>query len=255
MIQSDLFKSDSIQTLCSTRPFLLGITISLLELCITNLSSRLAEMDVDAFEYQYLQRETIQEENDNNDDEINTAGLVVVTRTERPLIGSWNRNETMMKLPKTNTVPTRYSGATEFFFLTAAMLRISLSQGFRVDDEFRYNFRHILDSLTQATSHLEEEQRKHQNLSIESVVQQMIPKDLMDQYQKYTSITQGWLCFIDDRDVSTLITSFSLLQLEWVAKIAVIATDTTAKMVNNINSLSHIPEWFVKLPSQWLSRK
>jgi Ubiquitin elongating factor core len=227
MLQSDLLSPDSAQALCASRPFLLGITLSLLQMCTANLSTRLLEMKAEAFDCTYLCKEVIGGVNDD-DDKSTRVGLSISFK-ERSLI------DLQPPVASKKVVQAPFSGATEFFFLSAALLRISLFPGFRVDEEFQSMLRNVFASLQQLAS---------QQPSTAQL--RGIRGDVIDQFQKCTTIAQGWSALVDDPDISALITSFSLLQLQWVAMVA--AGDARV-------ALARIPEWFVKLPAQWLARK
>ncbi|CAB9500530.1 (E3-independent) E2 ubiquitin-conjugating enzyme [Seminavis robusta] len=221
MLQSDLLSPDSAQALCASRPFLMGITTSLLQMCTTNLTTRMLDMNsASAFDCRYLRKE-----DDKDNSSSNQKWGLVIARVERSLIDQPRQN------PKVDGAPERFSGATEFFFLTAALLRISLFPGFRVSEEFQSMLRNVFAALQNLAS---------QHPSVEQL--RGLRADVMEQFQKCSSVVHGWSAVVDDPDTSALITSFSLMQLQWVA---------TA--VDDEDALGRIPEWFVKLPSQWLA--
>jgi Ubiquitin elongating factor core len=217
MLQSDLLSPDTAQALCASRPFLLGIASSLLQMCSINLSTRLSEEGFDAFDYRYFVKEG----------EKGTG--IIIPSQERCLIDMDTTSGGGRKIAER---PSRFAGATEFFFLTAGLLRVSLFPGFRVSEEFQSMLRSVFASIQQLSS---------QQPSVDQL--RRIRPDSMEQMQKCTSVAQGWSTFVDDPDISPLITAFSLMQLQWVSQAA------------NTDALAFIPEWFVKLPSQWLARK
>lgn len=231
LLESDLLSPDSAQALCASRPFLLGMAASLLQMCSGPLSKKLETSGKDAFDYHYFLKEFLEEESAcmGPDQRI---GIVVASKERCLIEGSPDRD--MKSKTKTNQEnQSRFAGATEFFFLAAALLRISLFPGFRVAEEFQSQFRNVFSAIQQtASQQLPEEQLRR------------LSRDTIEQFQKCVSVTQGWNVFVDDPDTSSLITAFCLMQLEWVA---LVATDNAA--------LCYVPEWFVKLPAQWLARK
>ena len=231
LLESDLLSPDSAQALCASRPFLLGMAASLLQMCSGPLSTRLESSGRDAFDYHYFLKDLVKEQSASKGAD-QKIGISVAFK-ERCLIEGTHSSDMKSKTITDHENQSRFAGATEFFFLAAALLRISLFPGFRVAEEFQSQFRNVFSAIQQtASQQLSEEQLRG------------LRRETIEQFQKCVSVAQGWTVFVDDPDTSSLITAFCLMQLEWVA---LVATDSAA--------LCHVPEWFVKLPAQWLARK
>ena len=231
LLESDLLSPDSAQALCASRPFLLGVTASLLQMCSGPLSSRLKSSGKDAFDFHYFCKE--QSGNAGGERKI---GIVVASKDRCLVQDTTNPSKSRdnERTPTNSEQQSRFAGATEFFFLTAGLLRLGLFPGFRVIDEFNSQLRNVYTAIQQVASQQPSEEQLRG-----------IRREAMVQFQKCVSVDQGWATFVDDPEMSPLITSFCLMQLEWVALMVV--SDTAA--------LCHVPEWFVKLPAQWLARK
>ena len=250
MLESDLLSPESAQALCASRPFLLGMTTSLLQMTHTSLTSKLQEATADAFDYRYFVREqaaTAAAGGTNSQKPLQPGEItgIVISAKERCLVESTVPHN--KKKPGTgrqgdeDKTPSRFAGATEFFFLIAGLLRVSLFPGFRVDEEFQSMLRNVFASIQQLA-----EQRPSADQ-----LQNRLRGGALEELQKCCSVAQGWSAFVDDPELSPLITSFSLMQLQWVADVA----ESSVKHSSAATALTRIPEWFVKLPAQWLARK
>jgi len=221
-----LLSPESAQALCASRPFLLGLATSLLEMCSGSLSSKLESAGKDSFDFRYFKREGC---GDTGGGSVSKVGLIVPPK-ERFLVSGIKYSANGEAIMSRDTA--RFSGATELFFLTAALLRLGLFQCVRVVEDFRSKLRRILSGIQNLAAKQPSEEQLRGNRAV------------MDQFQKFSSVDLGWIAFVDDPELSSMITCFCLMQLKWVALVA-----------TNNEALLHIPEWFVKLPSQWLARK
>jgi Ubiquitin elongating factor core len=221
LLESDLLSPDTAQAYCSSRPFLLGITTSLLEMTLDNLWKTLERDGDAAFDLRYFYTDKQAQAKKEK------CTGILVTSKDRCLIPP-STLDTEMVFDQ----PDRFSGSTEFFFLLGALLRLSLFSGFRVYDQYSSVMRHEFSKIYQ---------RADQQPSKDEL--EAYPSSLYSPYQKCATTSIGWDVFVRSREISELITSFSLLQLKWCSCVAVGSPD----------SLTRIPEWLVKLPSQWIA--
>jgi hypothetical protein len=216
LLESDLLSPDTAQAYCSSRPFLLGITTSLLEMTLPNLWKAIEKDGHAAFDFRYFYSEK------------------TLSAKKGKSIGILVKASDRCLVPATSSLSLktddRFSGSTEFFFLIGALLRLSLFSGIRVNDALSSTMRHWFANIHQ-------------------LADKQIPKDQLDlypsysSYQKLASTSLGWDVFVRAPEISQLITSFSLLQLRWCSSV----------VMNFPEGLPSIPEWLVKLPSQWLA--
>jgi ubiquitin-protein ligase len=126
ILLSDLLSPDSLIATCSTRQFLLGGTVSLINLCCDSLTERLLKRGDGAFDVHYLKHYNAFD-------------------GERCLISSATAAKSL------KCVAVQFTGSTEFFFVGSLMLRVSLYPCLRMKNEFRQRYRKILKTLEAAS--------------------------------------------------------------------------------------------------------
>lgn len=132
-----------------------------------------------------------------------------------------------------------FTGMTELFFLMAGLLRVSLFPCIGVNEEYSRHFRGDFSYMSDMAE--KEDALSSPTGGGDSGVHRL-PVELLERFQKRISVYHGFATFLDDPELVTLLTRFSLLQLEWLAG-----------MAHSTNDLRPIPEWFLKLPAQWIA--
>eukprot|EP00581_Thalassiosira_minuscula_P007282 CAMPEP_0183709898 /NCGR_PEP_ID=MMETSP0737-20130205/5843_1 /TAXON_ID=385413 /ORGANISM="Thalassiosira miniscula, Strain CCMP1093" /LENGTH=1734 /DNA_ID=CAMNT_0025938115 /DNA_START=280 /DNA_END=5484 /DNA_ORIENTATION=- len=203
LIQEQLLnESDEVHGSLSSRPFLMGTALSILEMCGQDL---VQNYERNSFDARYLG---------------STNGSLIFPSDERRLTDLSGNSERGMQ-----HIPRSFSGATELFFLTSALLRISLFPFWRARDEFSHRYKGLFARLQRLA---EDSSENHAHLPV-----------------PYTKCVAGLLGFdscLDDPEVMANVIQFSLLQLRFLADLSKDGT-----------FLVFIPESMVKLPSQYIA--
>ena len=119
------------------------------------------------------------------------------------------------------------SGATELFFITSALLRVSLFPILRIQKEYNHRFRHVFDRLTTAAK--------------EHGVRTKVP----DHLSRYAGGLLGLETLLDDRELISEAVSFCTLQLRFVSDL--VDRDDAAKV------FAMLPEYIAKLPAHFIA--
>lgn len=126
ILLSDLLSPDSMVAICSSRQFLLGGTVSLINLCCDSLTERLLKSGDEAFDVHYLKYHN-------------------AFHGGRCLVSSPTAAESL----KCDGV--QFTGSTEFFFVGSLMLRVSLYPCLRMKNETQQRYRNILKIIKNAS--------------------------------------------------------------------------------------------------------
>ena len=213
MIQADLLSSEGFWAVAASRSFLLGTTSSVLSFCCQSLQKRYKKIGTDAFDSRYL---------DSNYH--GGSGPLKVLPSERKLLKSSHGNE------RASSSTTTFSGSTEFFFLVSGLLRVSVFASLRTQREFESRYNQILNQLSQASS----EVKTNQNA----------PENLIAAGKPVVAAWLGLKTFLEEQSLAANITSFCILQLEWL--VALSKENKGAKFAD-------IPDWMCRQPAHWLS--
>ena len=207
LLQEQLLDAnDDIHEKMSSRPFLVGAAIPLLELCCDNLVNKYEHSGVELFDPRYLLR----------------------TLSDERCIA---RNTDFVEITNAKgEVPAVFSGATELFFLSSALLRISLFPAIYARDEYHRRYKSALGELSALAASKE---------SAENV-----PEVL----KKIAGGALGQEACLDDRDLLNTVVSFSILQLQYLADLS------TSRNAKSKKWLAVEPEHFAKLPAQFIAR-
>lgn len=185
----------------------MGVALSVLEMCYLDLVKNYNNNGVDSFDPRYL---------------ASSLGSLIVSSDERRLINLGGNNSI-------DDIPKIYSGATEFFFLTSALLRVSVFTAIRTRDEYYQKYKSTADHLSKLAK---ASTGKNSTL---------VPEP----YKKYAAGLLGWNVCLDDRELMGKLVDFSILQLRFFADLSQRrGTDAL---------LALIPESMVKLPSQYIA--
>lgn len=184
MLSSDLLKSDGPQQHCASRKFLAGAAAVVTKICVDSLCTRFAEQGVEAFDPTFLL--------DSGD------GDAIVPRRERRLLSSHE-----VSLPRT---PENFSGSTQFFFLTAALLRVGLFPCLRAQQELYFEHTSIFAQLREAV----DKARGRDGVAFQS----------SEQAKVSTDASLGWETLLRDVEFVKSVTKFSMLQLRWLNSVA-----------------------------------
>ena len=202
---------DSVHQSLSSRPFLLGTALTVLEMCGQDLVKAYSKNGVDAFDPRYLMSPT---------------GSLVNPQDERRLIG----HDGSMELPSNSRdIPRIYSGATEFFFLTSSLLRVSVHAIQRTRDEYSRRYR-----------------SQHNRLEALAKENNDTSRLVGDFDRRFATGLVGF-SFLDDRETMERLLDFSILQLRFLADHSAAGRDKEAL-------LALIPESMLKLPAQYIAR-
>lgn len=201
----DLLALDGAAGTCCSRSLLLGMSSFLVYFCTGNLNSQFAKKGANVFDFAYMM--------------ISDKTGFFQSTTNPLFMGR------RAKFPKVDP-EKQFSGATEFFFLTSALLRVSLYPLIRMEDEFLHRYTKLLQSVEAAS-------RRKETLAPQ-VVSQSSP------------VVSTWLAykvFLEDPGFIQNMTNFTLLQLEWL--LSIVSSENDA-------AISSIPDWLCKEPCQWL---
>jgi hypothetical protein len=130
MLRADLLSQDGgIQDLTSSWRFLLGLATTLVQLCGAQMQKSLAKKGAQAFDARYLLHHGIMV-----DEHSRLVKTIVDTKKAR------------------ESEDVSFDGATEFFFLCAALLRVSLYPLLRVEQAFHRHYNKLFSSLQKMES-------------------------------------------------------------------------------------------------------
>jgi len=215
VLATDLLRSDGPQQLCASRKFLFGTASVVVNFCTEALVQRYDKIRAAAFDPLYLLS--------NNG--IGTDG-------ERRLVSSVNDGDQL-------AAPDSFSGSTEFFFLSAALLRVSLFPGLRAEQELNNRHRVIFERLKKFA---EDSQSSEGGARV----------DFGEQAKTSVDALLGWDAALRDPLFVKTVTKFSMLQLKWLIDVAKNTLSPTGP--GSARSVfSVIPEWFCKLPAEWIA--
>lgn len=127
------------------------------------------------------------------------------------------------------TAAATFSGSTEFFFLAAALLRVSLFPGLRAQQELMRRHAAIFSQMREAA-------KRPQASPYYS-----------EQTKASTDAKLGWSVFLENPAFVKMATKFSMLQLQWLIGVA------NSTLADTGFVLSVVPEWFCKLPAEWIA--
>ncbi len=204
----ELLASDGVAALSASPSFLLGLTSTLVNFCSRSLFERFEKQGIEAFDCNYLVTGRSELRFDENSMVPSQSG-----RQDKELGSSATNPELSIK----------FAGATEFFFLTGSLLRVSLYPVLRVEEAFHQKYSKLFTLLGAPTPEL--------------------PLSLMQSSVPLTTALLGWSCFLNETDFVASITDFALLQLRWL----------TATAKRNSKALEIIPDWMCKEPAWWLA--
>ena len=217
LAKNELLDTDpnSTTSQCFTRSFLLGFVASFLDLCCRSLMDRYDLMGAtNAFDATYL---------------LDDANWRSIFQDE-----SHRALSTMEADRHSSTKDTRkYSGSTNFFFLTTALLRVALNPALKMEREF-----HRANSRAFDIVRAEANRSSAQNL----------PEPFLVDARKKICIWMGWKVQLEEPEFVTNVTNFTLLQLQWV-----LAQCKGESVGGTADNAHNIPDWIVKDPSRWLA--
>lgn len=150
----------------------------------------------------------------------------------------------LLPLTDQNAMPVRndsntFAGMTEFFFLSSALLRVCVFPGLRAEQELGRQHGPLFDAL--------------RRVGQASRSDQQIPPNLLDERAKASvDAWLGWETALHDPELVRSVTKFSILQLKWLASAAGKKLTTQSSTPNGF-VLSVVPEWFCKLPAEWIA--
>lgn len=171
MLHADLLSNEGIVQLASSWRFLLGLSSTIVSLCADSMKQRLEKKGVQAFDGSYLEH----------------FGML----DERHRLVS-NDNQTAIKKKSKD-----FDGATEFFFLSAALLHVSLYPMMRVENAFHQQYNKLFIILQD-----QEKQKSH------------VPPHLQNQSTAAVVTWFGFDSFMDDpecKPTSNCVTASGLL--------------------------------------------
>ena len=205
LAKPDLLSADGVTATCASRSFLLGLSSTLVQFCSENLITQFTKKGANAFDALYMARD------DKDGFFQSDTSPLFIEATEKPTVQT----------------EQKFSGATEFFFLSCALLRVSLYPFLRMQDEFLQLYHKAL-------------------WTVESAAQdpQFSPTVAVQQLNSVVTTWLGFKLFLEDPNYVSVMTDFALLQLEWLLAVT---TDGDAQLV------ACIPDWMCKEPSRWLS--
>jgi hypothetical protein len=187
MLQADLLSVEGPQKLCSSRPFLLGTTSALLSLCSQSLIDRIQKMGADAFDPLYLIPPAPGQGNGEHARLVSQGGMLGISPEERRLlIGVVSKAANLVRVHADDSASTiRFAGATEFFFLTSALLRCSLFPALRIEHEFHHRYNKVFRALPDLLA------KKPEELAA-------VPEAFWIQARQCTDVQLGWDTFLRD---------------------------------------------------------
>lgn len=234
LLETDLLAVDSAQKLCSSRQLVFGAAVSILNLCGQSLLDRFEKMGADAFDPLYL----ISQCDDTQDP---SRGILGIAPDERRLFSSIGPLASACAGSETDSPGHgTFSGSTEFFFLTGALLRVSLFPSLRIHQVFMRRYGDLFSRMRDLASKPANEQQR-------------IPHAFLDQVRPLTDVSIGWTTFLEDSSFIAMVTSFSLLQLRWLVALSQDKENTQRCHLRGTDAFAVIPEWLCKLPAQWLA--
>jgi hypothetical protein len=127
---------------------------------------------------------------------------------------------------KSSAKAGNFSGATEFFFLSCALLRVGLYPLLRQEDEFNRRYNKTLASVSSMDP------------------SKPLPPHMMQGVKPIVAVWLGFKTCLEEPDFAASVTEFSILQLEWL-----LATMKSS----DISTKALTPDWMCKEPSRWLS--
>ena len=147
----------------------------------------------------------------------------IVLPGERRLFSAFNGS-----LPE---APESHTGSTHFFFLTAALLRIGLFPCLRAQEALYEEHASIFARMTELVKTAQDNNGGSLRLS--------------EQEKVSSDAVMGWTAFLKDSEFVKVVTKFSMLQLHWLNSVA---ESSSAAAIFSI-----VPEWFCKLPAEWVA--
>ena len=202
MLKADLLSADGVASISASRAFLHGITGSTLTMCCDALEGRFKEAGGEAFDARYVKSERF------------------VVSEDSPSLNRISRDEPSEITSK----PVPFKGITEFFFLVSALVRISFHSSLRVQQEFLQRYGKVWNAMGESA----ETSGSSPNNQVLVLARPVVTTVL------------GFNCLLEDPEVASLVTRFSILQLQWLSAVG-------------SGPLSSIPEWMCKVPAQWLT--
>lgn len=207
MLHADLLSSDGIVQLSSSWRFLMGLSSTIVGLCAESMQQRLEKKGKDAFDSRYL----------------DYFGMV----DERYRLASSKQSSDTNK----NLEELKFDGATEFFFLSSALLHVSLYPMLRIENAFLRQYNKLLIVLQDL------EKRKAP-----------VPPHLQENSKNAVVAWLGYDAFLDDPEWISKMTQLALTQLQWIRNVVVQNDPRFAQ-----HTAAHIPDWFCKEPARWLA--
>ena len=179
----------------------------LIHLCAESMKQRFEKKGAQAFDTRYLEHYNMMEER------------------QRLVTTSTNNGDTPDATKSESKEDIHFDGATEFFFLGASLLHVSLYPMMRVERAFHQQYNQLLVLLQDL------EKKKNP-----------VPPHLKESSQTAVVAWMGFDAFMDDPEWLAKMTPFALTQLQWIQALQ---KDPAA--------LSRIPDWFVKEAARWLT--
>lgn len=214
VLTTDLLRADGPQQLCASRKFLLGAASVIVNFCADSLAKRFEQMGATAFDAIYLTC---------GDDELGG-------KSERCLV------TVPGDLPSASCA---FTGSTEFFFLTATLLRVALFPCLRAQQELHQKDAPIYNRLRALAD-------SEQNDSAR-------PVECGEQAKRSVDAFLGWDLILREQAFVKTVTTFSLTQLKWLVSLATAGPLPAGKSGATRTVYSIVPEWFCKLPAEWIA--
>ena len=181
LLQDQLLdERDDVHRSMSSKQFLVGTALSVLESCCQDLIQAYEKKGLDAFDSRYLG---------------SANGQRIVASEERRLVRA---DATMENLPSV------YSGSTEFFFVASALLRVAVFPTIRSFDEYGRHYKATLNQIRQLA-------RQHGKKSAAQLPQ------LPESHRRWAAAYLGWDFCLHDQDMMKSLVNFTLLQLRFLS--------------------------------------
>jgi hypothetical protein len=145
-------------------------------------------MGPDAFDPLYLIPPVKGQGNGENVQLVSEGGMLVISPKERRLlIGVVSKAANLVRVHAGDASTIRFAGATEFFFLTSALLRCSLFPALRIEHEFHQRYNKVFRALPDLLA------KKPEELAV-------VPEPFWIQARQCTDVQLGWDTFLRDPD-------------------------------------------------------
>ena len=199
---------DDVHETLSSRSFLIGATMSLLEMSCSDLVQKYDRDGVELFDPRYP---------------------FFVESEERRLV---NQDGITEYAAATGEVPENFSGATECFFLSSALLRVSVFPAIRAQRAYYNDPRKMKDI------------RDLEALASSGGTAAQVPEYL----KRLGAAILGQEACLEDQELMKKVVEFCILQLRYLADLSEVSSNGGA------NLLALIPEHMAKQPAQFIAQ-